>query len=82
MPLRVSGRNISIGAALQQKITERVEEAASKQPAAGIQAMPRSARTALVSEQNVFCILIPVHCSRLKGWHPIPMTARNRQRFG
>lgn len=30
MPLRVSGRNISIGAALQQKITERVEEAASK----------------------------------------------------
>ena len=30
MPLRVSGRNISIGAALQQKITDRVEEAASK----------------------------------------------------
>jgi ribosomal subunit interface protein len=30
MPLRVSGRNISIGAALQQKITERVEEATSK----------------------------------------------------
>ncbi|HXZ45542.1 MAG TPA: ribosome-associated translation inhibitor RaiA [Pseudolabrys sp.] len=30
MPLRVSGRNISIGAALQRKITERVEEATSK----------------------------------------------------
>ena len=30
MPLRVSGRNISIGAALQRKITDRVEEAASK----------------------------------------------------
>src|SRR5262245_41822253 len=26
MPLRVSGRNISIGAALQRKITSRVEE--------------------------------------------------------
>jgi ribosome hibernation promoting factor len=30
MPLRVSGRNISIGAALQRKITERVEEATAK----------------------------------------------------
>src|ERR1044071_126379 len=30
MPLRVSGRNISVGATLQQKITERVEEATSK----------------------------------------------------
>ena len=30
MPLRVSGRNISIGAALQRKITDRVEEATSK----------------------------------------------------
>ena len=30
MPLRVSGRTISIGTALQQKITDRVEEATSK----------------------------------------------------
>jgi ribosomal subunit interface protein len=30
MPLRVSGRNISIGLALRQRITDRVEEAASK----------------------------------------------------
>jgi ribosomal subunit interface protein len=30
MPLRVSGRNISIGAALQQRITDRVAEATSK----------------------------------------------------
>src|SRR5471032_2159555 len=30
MSLRVSGRNISIGAALQQRITDRVEEATSK----------------------------------------------------
>ena len=30
MPLRVSGRNINIGAALQRKITDRVEEATSK----------------------------------------------------
>ena len=30
MPLRVSGRNISVGAALQRKITDRVEEATSK----------------------------------------------------
>jgi len=30
MPLRVSGKNISIGASLQQRITDRVEEAASK----------------------------------------------------
>ncbi|HET9718092.1 MAG TPA: ribosome-associated translation inhibitor RaiA [Pseudolabrys sp.] len=30
MPLRVSGRNISIGPVLQRKITERVEEATSK----------------------------------------------------
>jgi ribosomal subunit interface protein len=30
MPLRVSGRNISIGMALQQRITDRVEEATSK----------------------------------------------------
>src|SRR5262252_501285 len=30
MPLRVSGRNISIGAALQRKITDRVEEATTK----------------------------------------------------
>jgi len=30
MPLRVSGRNISVGAVLQRKITDRVEEAASK----------------------------------------------------
>jgi len=30
MPLRVSGKNISIGIALQQRIIERVEEAASK----------------------------------------------------
>ena len=30
MPLRVSGKNINIGAALQRKIIERVEEATSK----------------------------------------------------
>ena len=30
MPLRVSGRNISVGAALRERITGRVEEAASK----------------------------------------------------
>lgn len=30
MPLRVSGRNISVGSALRERITERVEEAASK----------------------------------------------------
>lgn len=30
MPLRVSGRNISVGTALQQKITGRIEEATSK----------------------------------------------------
>jgi ribosomal subunit interface protein len=30
MPLRVSGRNISVGMALQQRITDRVEEATTK----------------------------------------------------
>lgn len=30
MPLRISGRNISVGQALQQRISERVEEAAAK----------------------------------------------------
>ncbi|HEY1312117.1 MAG TPA: ribosome-associated translation inhibitor RaiA [Pseudolabrys sp.] len=30
MPLRVSGRNISVGAALRQRITDRVDEATSK----------------------------------------------------
>lgn len=30
MPLRVSGRNISVGAALQQRIADRVDEATSK----------------------------------------------------
>lgn len=30
MPLRVSGRNITVGPALQHRISERVEEAASK----------------------------------------------------
>ena len=30
MPLRVSGRNISVGPALQQRISARVHEAASK----------------------------------------------------
>ena len=30
MPLRVSGRNISVGLALWQRITDRVDEAASK----------------------------------------------------
>lgn len=30
MPLRVSGRNIDIGAALQQRIADRVEQAAAK----------------------------------------------------
>ena len=30
MPLRVSGRNINIGAALQQRITDRVAEATHK----------------------------------------------------
>ncbi len=30
MPLRVSGKNIDIGAALQQRITDRVDEAATK----------------------------------------------------
>jgi ribosomal subunit interface protein len=30
MPLRVSGRNISVGTALQQRISDRVKEAASK----------------------------------------------------
>jgi len=30
MPLRVSGRNISVGTALRQRITDRVEEATSK----------------------------------------------------
>jgi len=30
MPLRVSGKNISIGTSLQQRITDRVEEATAK----------------------------------------------------
>jgi ribosomal subunit interface protein len=30
MPLRVSGKNINIGSVLQQKISDRVDEAASK----------------------------------------------------
>ena len=30
MPLRVSGKNISVGMALRERITERVEEATSK----------------------------------------------------
>jgi ribosomal subunit interface protein len=30
MPLRVSGKNISIGMSLQQRITDRVEEATAK----------------------------------------------------
>jgi ribosome hibernation promoting factor len=30
MPLRVSGRNISVGMTLQQRIADRVEEAATK----------------------------------------------------
>ena len=30
MPLRVSGKNISVGTALQQRISDRVAEAASK----------------------------------------------------
>ena len=30
MPLRVSGKNINIGTALQQRITARVAEATSK----------------------------------------------------
>ena len=30
MPLRVSGRNISVGLALRQRITDRVDEATSK----------------------------------------------------
>lgn len=30
MPMRVSGRNISVGQTLQQRITERVEEATAK----------------------------------------------------
>jgi ribosome-associated translation inhibitor RaiA len=30
MPLRVSGKNINTGMALQQRITDRVEEATSK----------------------------------------------------
>jgi ribosomal subunit interface protein len=30
MPLRVSGRNISVGVALRQRITDRVNEATSK----------------------------------------------------
>jgi ribosomal subunit interface protein len=30
MPLRVSGKNISIGSALQQRINDRVDEATSK----------------------------------------------------
>ena len=30
MPLRVSGKNISVGSALQQRITERVADATSK----------------------------------------------------
>lgn len=30
MPLRVSGRNISVGSALQQRIADRVEEATAK----------------------------------------------------
>ena len=30
MPLRVSGRNINVGMTLQQRITDRVEEATSK----------------------------------------------------
>jgi ribosomal subunit interface protein len=35
MPLRVSGKNINIGTALSQRITDRVEEAASKYFAGG-----------------------------------------------
>ena len=30
MPLRVSGKNISVGAALRERITDRVEEATAK----------------------------------------------------
>ena len=52
MALRVSGKNINIGAALQQRIVDRVEEATSKISVAAIPGAPLSAATASDSAPN------------------------------
>ena len=59
MPLRVSGKNISVGMALQQRITDRVEEATSKYFRGGYSGpCHRWTRRLLVFAPNACCISI------------------------
>ena len=81
MPLRVSGKNMNIGAALRR---------AHHRPRrrSHIEVFPRRlfgprdgrARTASDITPNSCCISIPARCLRPKAWRPMPTKAPTRQR--
>src|SRR5471032_1415459 len=81
MTLRVSGKNISIGAALQQKITNRVEEATSKYFRGGYSGHATVGKDGLAFARNAYCTWIPALCSKPREWRQTPMTAPSRLRF-
>ena len=80
MPLRVSGRNISIGAALQRKITDRVEEAASKYFRGGYSGHATVGKDGFGFRTECVLHLDSAHCSKPRAWPRMPMTAPNRPR--
>jgi ribosome-associated translation inhibitor RaiA len=78
MPLRVSGRNINIGTALQRKITDRVEEATSKYFRGGYSGHATVGRDGSGSVPSAFCISIQAH-TEAEG-APNALTVPNRRR--
>jgi len=76
MPLRVSGKNISVGPALRERISERVEQATLKYFRGGYSGHATVGKDGFGSELNACCIWIPARCSKRKAWPPTRMTAR------
>ena len=70
MPLRVSGRNISIGAALQRKITDRVEEAASKYFRGGYSGHATVGKDGFGFRTECVLHLDRARCSKPREWPP------------
>ena len=56
MPLRVSGKNINIGAALRERISTGSKKRCRNISAAAIPGMPPSARMASDFARNAFCM--------------------------
>lgn len=80
MPLRVSGRNISVGPALRERISGRVEEATSKYFRGGYSGHATVGKDGFGFRTECVLHLDRARCWKRKARRPIRMTAPIRPR--